>query len=139
MSYAVIKVSEVMKKPAATVQPTTKVVDAVKIMHKEGIGSIVVVSPEGKVLGIFTERDLVKIVAQEKPLDVVVGEVMTKDPVTVKEDDALQKAVILMTERKIRHLPVVDEEGKIKGMLSVRDIAATYRRYLEHLGEIGGE
>lgn len=139
MSYATVKVLDIMKKPPITVPPTTKVSDAVKTMYKEGISSIVIVSPEGKVLGIFTERDLVKVVAEGKPLHSMIGEVMTKEPLTIHEKEPLSKAVVLMTEKKVRHLPVVDEEGKVKGMLSVRDIAGAYKKYLEHLEEIGGE
>ncbi|MEN2999752.1 MAG: CBS domain-containing protein [Acidilobaceae archaeon] len=139
MSYAAVKVVDVMKKPPIVVQPTATVLDAVKTMYKEGISSIIVVSPEGKVLGIFTERDLVRVVAEGKSLNARIGEVMTKEPLTIHEGEALSKAVIIMTEKRIRHLPVVDEEGKAKGILSVRDIAAAYKRYLEHLEEIGGE
>ncbi|MCS7107305.1 MAG: CBS domain-containing protein [Acidilobaceae archaeon] len=139
MSYAAVKIVDVMKKPPITVQPTSSVLDAVKIMHKEGISSVIVTSPEGKVIGIFTERDVVRIIAEGKSLHTMIGEVMTKEPLTIHEGEPLSKAVILMTEKKIRHIPVVDEEGKVKGMLSVRDIAAAYKKYLEHLEEIGGE
>jgi Predicted signal-transduction protein containing cAMP-binding and CBS domains len=110
--------------------------EAIRLMHKEGVGSVVIVSPEGRVLGIFTERDLVKLVGEGKPLTSKIGDVMTRDPVTVFEDDAITKAVTIMAERRIRHLPVTDREGRLKGVISARDIATAFGKYLEELGEI---
>ncbi len=131
-----IKVSDIVKRAPVTVTPLTTVEEAVKLMYREGVGSVIVVSPEGRVLGIFTERDLVRLIGEGKPLTSKIGDLMTKDPVTVFEDDTLTKAVTLMAERRIRHLPVVDRDGRLKGVISARDIASTFGKYLEELGEI---
>ncbi len=131
-----VKVSDLVKRAPVTVTPLTTVEEAVKLMYKEGVGSVIVVSPEYKVLGIFTERDLIRLVGEGKPLTLTIGEVMTRDPVTVFEDDTITKAVTLMAERRIRHLPVVDREGRLKGVISARDIASVFSKYLEELGEI---
>jgi CBS domain-containing protein len=130
------KVSELVRRAPITVTPLATVEEAVKLMHREGVGSVVVVSPEGKVLGIFTERDLVKLIGEGKPLTTRIGDVMTRDPVTVYEDDTVTKAAMLMTEKGIRHLPVVDREGRLKGVISARDVASVLARYKEELGEV---
>lgn len=137
LSYHSVKVSELIKRPPVTVLPTATVEEAAKLMYSEGVGSVVITSPEGRVLGIFTERDLVRVVGRGIPLTTRVGEVMTKNPVTIRTEDALTKAVLILAERKIRHLPVVDEEGRVRGVISARDIASTLKKYLEELGEVG--
>lgn len=136
MSYHSIKVSELIKRPPVTMLPTATVEEAARLMYSEGVGSVVVTSPEGRVLGIFTEKDLVKVVGGGIPLATRVGDVMTKNPITVRTEDALTKAILILAEKRIRHLPVVDEEGRIKGVISTRDIALTLKKYLEELGEI---
>lgn len=130
------KVSELIKRAPVTVTPTATVEEAVKLMYREGVGSVIVVSPEGSVLGIFTERDLVKLIGEGKPLTVKIGDVMTRNPVTILEDEPLTRAVVLMAERRIRHLPVVSRDGKLKGVISARDVASVFRRYVEELGEV---
>ncbi|MEM2854393.1 MAG: CBS domain-containing protein [Desulfurococcaceae archaeon] len=136
MDYHSIKVSELIKRPPVTMLPTATVEEAARLMYSEGVGSVVVTSPEGRVLGIFTEKDLVKVVGGGMPLTTRVGDVMTKNPITVRTEDALTKAILILAERRIRHLPVVDEEGRVKGVISARDIALTLKKYLEELGEI---
>lgn len=136
MSYPTAKIGELVKRPPVTLPPLATVEDAVKLMYRENVGSIIVTSPEGRVLGIFTEKDLVRVIGEGKPLSTKLGEVMTKDPITVREEDNVVKAVTILSEKRIRHLPVVDSEGRIKGVVSVRDIVSIYKRYLEQLEEV---
>ncbi|MEM1685396.1 MAG: CBS domain-containing protein [Acidilobaceae archaeon] len=136
MSYPTAKIGELVKRPPVTLPPLATVEDAVKLMYRENVGSIIVTSPEGRVLGIFTEKDLVRVIGEGKPLSTKLGEVMTKDPITVREEDTIVKAVTILSEKRIRHLPVVDSEGRIKGVVSVRDIVSIYKRYLEQLEEV---
>jgi len=131
-----LRVSELVKRAPVTVLPTTTVEEAVKTMYREGVGSVIVVSPEGSVIGIFTERDLVRVIGEGKPLTTKIGDVMTKNPITILEDEPLTKAVILMAENRIRHLPVVSRDGKLKGVISARDVALVFRKYVEELGEV---
>lgn len=133
---SLVKVSELVRRAPIMVTPLATVEEAVKLMHREEVGSVVVVSPEGKVLGIFTERDLVRLIGEGKPLTTRIGDAMTRDPVTVYEDDTLTKAAMLMAEKRIRHLPVVDREGRLKGVISARDVASVLARYKEELGEV---
>ena len=133
---APLRVSELVKRAPVTVLPTTTVEEAVKTMYREGVGSVIVVSPEGSVIGIFTERDLVRVIGEGKPLTTMIGDVMTKNPITILEDEPLTKAVILMAENRIRHLPVVGRDGKLKGVISARDVALVFKKYVEELGEV---
>ncbi|MDM7275876.1 MAG: CBS domain-containing protein [Thermoprotei archaeon] len=137
MGFVQARVSELIKRPPVTVPPTATVEDAVKLMYKEGVGSVVVASPEDRVLGIFTERDLVRVIGLGLPLTTKVGDVMTRSPLVVREDDQLFRAVSIMVEHRIRHLPIVDAEGRIKGVISARDIASRFKKYMEELGEVG--
>lgn len=131
------RVGDLVKRPPITVRPEASVREAVSIMHRENIGSVVVTDLEGRVLGIFTERDLVRVVAEGIPLETRIAEVMTRNPVVVREDEPISKAVTIMAERRIRHLPVVGSAGILRGIVSARDIASTFKRYLEELGEVG--
>jgi CBS domain-containing protein len=109
--------------PAATVHPDATVFEAVRMMSDHRIGAVAVVN-NGALCGIFTERDLMmRVVAVEKsPHAVKIKEVMTGKPETATRDTSFGDALRLMVERHIRHLPVVDEQGRVLGMLSVRNV-----------------
>ncbi len=117
-----------MSGPVA-LSPRDSVRQAVSVMQQHRIGCVVVVQ-DGKVTGIFTERDLLKrIVAAGRPLTLSLAECMTPNPVTVRSSDPIGLALRRMTEGGYRHLPVLDEQDRPVGVLSVRRIM----RYLvEH-------
>ncbi|XP_062019363.1 CBS domain-containing protein CBSX3, mitochondrial-like [Rosa rugosa] len=102
------------------------VIDAIKNMAKNNIGSLVVLKPgeQQYIAGIITERDYVrKIVAQDRsPMYTRVGEIMTNENklITVTSDTNILQAMQLMTENQIRHVPVID--GKLVGMISIKDV-----------------
>jgi len=114
-------VKDVMSHGSVSLPPTASVKEAVKLMRDKNIGSILVIE-EAKLVGIFTERDLVKLLAEGGDLDKPLAEVMTKNPITVSPEDPLVIAAAKMVEHNIRHLPVVDSKGTAVGMLSIRDI-----------------
>lgn len=124
------RVLDLVRRPPVTVSVGVTVSDAVRVMYENGVGSIVVVDDSGRPIGIFTERDLLRLVAQGTPLGSPIDNVMSRDLVTVKGGDDIVKAALLMSERKIRHLPVVDDEGKLVGVISVRDIVEALRGIL---------
>jgi CBS domain-containing protein len=105
----------------ATAPPETSVVEAAGLMLVDGKGAVVVIE-RGAIAGIFTENDVVsRVIAYGRdPAALSIGEVMTPDPVTVGPEAALGHALVLMRERGIRHLPVV-EGGKLVGMVCARD------------------
>jgi CBS domain-containing protein len=87
------------------------------------IGAIVILSDSGKIEGIVSERDVVRCLAAEgaKALDVPVSKIMTKGVKTCSDDDSETELMAMMTENRIRHLPVVDK-GKLTGMISIGDV-----------------
>ena len=108
----------------ATIGPDKSVQDAVQILADKNIGSLVVVDKAGGLAGIITERDVLKQCAKhpEKLSQVKIGDVMTREVMVGKSTDTLKFVQQVMTERHIRHLPVVEGE-KVVGMLSIRDVA----------------
>ena len=109
--------------PAATVSPETPVLEAVRLMSDERVGAVTV-TREGKLSGIFTERDLmIRVVLEGRDPGVTrVGDVMTAQCISAKNDMSMGEALQLMTERHFRHLPVVDENDRVLGLLSIRNL-----------------
>lgn len=120
-----------------TVAESATAADAVRVMNKHKIGSVVVVSPRG-IDGMFTERDvLTRIVAAGRdPARTPVREVMTTEVVTVPPTATIAEVMDLFATRRCRHLPVV-EQGKLAGLISMGDISRwlleTHRSEAEHL------
>lgn len=102
--------------------------EAVGLMNEHKIGAVVAVNGEGEVSGIFTERDVLRRVlgANLNPSDATVADVMTRDVVCCESDMTLEDVRVLMKQRKIRHLPVVDDQGRITGMISIGDVNAHF-------------
>ena len=92
-------------------------------MSQAHSGSVLILDEAGGARGIFTERDLLtKVVAKSlDPAATLVSAVMTRDPVGVPPDMSVRDAIMLMKERRFRHLPVVAPTGKVVGMFSFRD------------------
>jgi len=122
-------VSRLHPTPPRMVRPSQSVAEAVALMRQEQVGCVLVCDSRQQVVGIFTERDLMRrVMAPGKPLTSPISEYMTPDPVTVHSKEPIGCAVRRMEEGGYRHLPVVDE-GKPVGILSVKRIV----RYLvEH-------
>ncbi len=113
------------------------VVNAARIMNERGIGGIVV-TQGGDMVGIFTERDILRRVVAERrdPATTQLRDVMTRPVVYCPPDAKLDELTALMTEKRIRHLPVMDE-GKLCGIITSGDILAFQVREqaftIEHL------
>jgi CBS domain-containing protein len=106
-----------------SVRKDVTVMDAIRAMVERNVSATIVLEGE-TLVGIFTERDAVARVLLKR-LDAEttqVGEVMTASPVTVREDADRSSALRLMSDRHIRHLPVVDLEGRVLTMLSMRHL-----------------
>lgn len=108
--------------PVAWVEADESVLDAAKIMNERRIGALVVKEAD-RVVGVFTERDVMnRVVATERsPRQTRVRDVMTTPIVCCRCDSTLDECRTTMRQRRIRHLPVV-EEGRLLGMISIGDI-----------------
>ena len=106
-----------------SIAPDASVFDAIKVMADESIGSLVVLDENGKLAGIVTERDYARkvIVMGRSSKDTPVAEIMTTDVLTAASDHTVNACMEIMTERKIRHLPVV-EDGRVIAMISIGDL-----------------
>lgn len=111
-------------KPAVTIPETTPIEDAVRLMLEQKIGAILI-TKDARPIGIFTERDvLLKLALGETDVSRPVSEVMTEDPETLRLEDGIAFALNRMVERGYRHIPIVDDEGRALGVLSVREVVA---------------
>ncbi len=113
---------DLMLTEVVTSHADISVKEIIDILFKRHIGSVVIVDEANQCIGIFTERDAIRIVAQSLPLDSTVEKVMTKNPFTVNEDSTFEEAKKIIKFNKIRHLPVTAADGKLVGLISVRHI-----------------
>jgi len=111
-----------MLKDVVTTYGNVPVKEAIELLFKRHIGCVVVVDDAQKCIGIFTERDAIRIVAQNVPLDAPIEKIMTKNPFTVNEDSTFDETKNIIKSAKVRHLPVIDANGKLVGLVSVRSI-----------------
>ena len=111
-------------RPIVKVAPELSVLDAIKVLATENIGAAVVMSGD-RLAGIFSERDYTrKVILKGRSSDTTrVEEIMTPNVIVVNPRTKTRECMALMTEKNIRHLPVVDE-GRVIGMVSIRDIVS---------------
>ena len=107
----------------ATIDPTTNVAAAAKVLAERRIGALVVTGADKRVIGIVSERDIVRALAGQGPgaLDLPLTEVMTRKVMTCSQSDTISSIMGRMTEGKFRHLPVI-EQGKLAGIISIGDV-----------------
>jgi CBS domain-containing protein len=105
------------------IEADASVLEAVKRMVEANIGSLLV-RDAGEVAGIVTERDYLRSVALEGPADeqVTVREIMSSPLIVVSPETTIDECMALMTDRRIRHVPVVGEEGDVLGIVSIGDV-----------------
>ena len=110
-------------KPVVSVAKDATVMDAVRAMTENKVGAVVILDGD-RLLGVFSERDVVTRVALQRrdPDKTPVSEVMTTKVVTVREKAERSIVLHLMADHHIRHLPVVDGEGRVVTMLSMRHL-----------------
>lgn len=105
-----------------SVEPTITVYDALELMFEKNIGALLVTNDE-KFVGIFTERDYARklILKGKSSRDTLIGDIMTGQPVTVTEDDTIEDCMKIMTNKFIRHLPVLCGD-RLTGLISIGDV-----------------
>ncbi len=118
-----LKVEDIMSVPPVTAPEDVTVSDVARLMYDSKIGSVLIVDNQGKLIGIVTERDITHACAMG-----ILGKetkafaIMTENPITATPQMPVEEAFKKMKEANIRHLPVVDENGKPVGALSLRDV-----------------
>ncbi|BAB67223.1 CBS domain-containing protein [Sulfurisphaera tokodaii] len=95
---------------------------AAEEMKKHNLGALVVIDDNDKIVGIITERDIVKVVAEGK-LDAKVKDYMTRNVIGVTEDTPITDALEIMLDHGFRHLPIIGKDGKVIGIVSIRDLS----------------
>ena len=121
-----MKVTEILSNKGAdviTIWPGASLRSAVDRMTKRNVGALVVVDDEGAVVGMVSERDVVLalVASAERALGESVADVMSRRPITCGPDDRLAALMAVMTEHRVRHIPVV-EAGHLLGIVSIGDL-----------------
>jgi CBS domain-containing protein len=103
------------------VDPETPIREALVLLKQRRRGELLVCRG-GRLVGIFTERDFLRLMARRQDLDAPIGQVMTPDPLTVGADDTIGQAVGSMSANGYRRLPIVDPEGRPTGLVNIAGI-----------------
>jgi CBS domain-containing protein len=126
------KCGEVMTREPACCEPGDSIVRAAQLMKSEDVGAVPVVESNAgrQLVGIVTDRDIVvKVLAESGRIDgASVRDAMTQNPVTVREEDDVNRALSVMADRKVRRIPVVDGNGTLRGIIAQADIATRLHR-----------
>lgn len=121
-----MNVSEVMTAQVVTATPRSTIAEVAQTMAKIESGAVPVVD-DGKVVGLVTDRDIViRVVAEGLGLDTPVSQVMTEDVETCSENDNVADATAKMGSKQIRRLVVLNDQGRLAGIISLGDIAVDY-------------
>jgi CBS domain-containing protein len=118
-----MSILRIAKAPTSAVPPSATVMEAVRRMKDTNVGAVVV-SENGVLQGMFSERDvMLRIVLEKKdPEKTAVKDVMTREVVAIRKDTKPDEAVKLFWERHIRHLPVIREDGTLEGIVEIRNL-----------------
>ncbi|WP_247729518.1 CBS domain-containing protein [Halovivax limisalsi] len=120
-----IFVARLMSTDVYTVSPDTLVEDAARAMREREIGSVVVVDERNAIEGILTSTDFVDIVAERKPKDETpVSAYMTANVTTASAQQSVREVAAILTDEGVHHLPIVDDDEGVIGMVSTSDLAA---------------
>ncbi|MCI0526664.1 MAG: CBS domain-containing protein [Nitrospira sp.] len=115
-----------------TIKPEQTVREALAALARHNVGALVVIDEANSPVGIISERDIVRLAAEnEKLFSLPIVEVMTKNLILGVPQDELRAVANTMTERRIRHLPVVNAQGKLIGIISIGDVVKAQRNLFE--------
>jgi CBS domain-containing protein len=117
-------IRDTMTSNPRTIETSTPVAEAARLMSSEDVGSLPIVEGE-RLVGMVTDRDItIRVVAEGKdPQSTTVGDVASRDVVSVDPQQNLDEAVRLMAEHQVRRLPVVEEDGRLVGIVAQADVA----------------
>ena len=117
-------VADLMVKDVLTVDPSDTIGEAAEKMNAANVGAVVVVEDFVRIVGIVTERDLMRAVAaRARAAEARVRQWMTVDPITIGPETTIDEAAQIMFERNFRHLPVTNKDGRLLGIVSLRRLS----------------
>ncbi len=116
-----MEISSLISREPVTCSPDTPLKEVIKLMRRNDVGSVVVVQG-GRLVGIFTERDLVRALDEGASLDEPVSKYMTAEPLVARPEESVEGALNKMLARGVRHLPVVTSDRRVIGVLSIKDL-----------------
>jgi MHS family proline/betaine transporter-like MFS transporter len=116
-----LRLNELVRRKPITISGEATIHDVVKIMAEQNIGFLVVVE-NGRMVGVLSERDVVRSLAERGNLSVKVSDICKRDIITLQEDATLEEAAEKMGKHGIRHIVVVNKSGELVGVVSVRDL-----------------
>jgi CBS domain-containing protein len=126
------KCSDVMTPDPVCCEPGDSIVRAAETMKSEDVGAVPVVDSKvsRRLVGIVTDRDIVvKVIAEHRNVETsTVRDAMTGNPATVRDDEDVSRAVEQMAKHQVRRMPVVDAEGRLRGIIAQADIARRVHR-----------
>ena len=119
-------IREIMTPNPTTVEPSTPIVEAARLMRTEDVGLLPIVDGD-QLSGTVTDRDItIRAVAEGRdPQSTTVGEIASRDLVTIDPQQNLDEALRLMAQHQVRRLPVVEEDGRLVGIVAQADVAQT--------------
>lgn len=119
-----MNIGDILQRPLVMIRSGTTMLDAAKLMVDTNIGLLVICDAKERtnIAGVISERDIMKAIASGKKLNAAVDEVSTKRVITAKASADVAEAAKAMNKNKIRHVVVVDEQGKPIGVVSMRDL-----------------
>ena len=117
-------VRDAMTSNPRSIEPSTTVTEAARLMKADDVGSLPIVDGD-QLVGMVTDRDtVIRVVAEGKdPQSTTVGEIASRDLVTVDPEQDLDEAMRLMAQHQVRRLPVAEEDGRLVGILAQADVA----------------
>ncbi|HEY0389857.1 MAG TPA: CBS domain-containing protein [Gaiellales bacterium] len=119
-----MQLTDVMSTGLVTVSPETRIGDAARRMVEADVGAAIVLAGADELVGMITERDLLRCVSEGVDPGVPVSDRMTRHVLTGSPSTELAEAMALMVDGHFRHLPVVNDEGHVIGLASMRDLMA---------------
>ena len=118
------KIRDVMTQDPRTIEPSTPLVEAARLMRDEDVGPLPIVE-EGRLVGMLTDRDIVvrAIADGRDPQSTTAGDVASQQLVTIDPEQDLSEALRLMAQHQVRRLPVTEEDGRVVGIVAQADVA----------------
>ncbi len=119
-----MNVGDILQRPLITIPAGRTLLEAARLMVENNMGLLVISDPKDKTkpAGVISERDIIRAIGSGRKLDVSVDEVSTKQVITVRASSEVAEAAKAMNRHHIRHVVVVDEQGKLAGVVSMRDL-----------------